>query len=254
MLYIYSPEKGKKKLLPKFSLLERNLLEIKYIYIYFLGFSFHVINGWNYSYRARNSSLMSPIKSPVSLHCPLNNSIPMASQSLQHRFLNDQDPTVDREPKRTNAKRASRSQLAVAVPVSLTMTIILLFGSGRKYHALAKPFWFPPLWLIHQASLWSSSLMGFAAWLVWADGGLHLQTDALPLYAAQIALNIVWSPLVLVIGARSLGFLFCAVNVGTLLACSYHFGRVNPSAKVLVKACAAWEAYLAVVTFKLIFL
>jgi benzodiazapine receptor len=159
--------------------------------------------------------------------------------------------------KNTNAKRALRSlAIAVTVPVLLTMFIIFMFGSGRKYRALAKPIWFPSLWFIHLASLGSSFLMGFAAWLVWADGGFHAYPDALLLYLTQVSLGIVWDPLVLVIGARWLSFVFCAANFVALFACYKIFRgmNVNPFAKDLVKPCVAWAAYLSIVTFKLIFL
>lgn len=160
-----------------------------------------------------------------------------------------------RDEKNAKAKRAIRSLIiAVSVPLFLTTTIILLFGSGRRYRAMSKPFWFPPLWLIHLASLGSSFLMGFAAWLFWADGGFHAQSNALPLYIAQISLSIVWDPLVLVIGAAWLGLVFCLIHFGTLLACYRTFRRVNPFAKDLAKPCLAWAAYLTLVNYKLIYL
>lgn len=96
--------------------------------------------------------------------------------------------------------------------------------------------------------------MGFAAWLVCAYGGFHTHPDALPLYIAQVSLSIVWDPLVLVIGARFLGLLFCVVNFGTLVACYYYFRMVNPFAKDLIKPCLAWIGYLTIVSFKLIFI
>uniref|UniRef100_A0A2N9IBK2 Translocator protein homolog n=1 Tax=Fagus sylvatica TaxID=28930 RepID=A0A2N9IBK2_FAGSY len=157
----------------------------------------------------------------------------MASQTLQQHCPKN-EPVISttttmarQDAKRTKAKRALRSlAIAIVVPLYLTMTIIFMFGSGHKYQALDKPFWFPPLWFIHIASLGSSFLMGFASWLVWADGGFHTQSDALPLYIAQISLSIVWDPLVLVMDARRLGLVFCCVNFGTLLACHDCFRRV----------------------------
>ncbi|XP_050240892.1 translocator protein homolog [Quercus robur] len=155
----------------------------------------------------------------------------MAMQTLQHWSKNKPTNTTKKETKKTGSKRAIQSlTLAIVVPVSLTMTIIFMFGSGHKYQALDKPFGFPPLWFIHSASLGSSFLMGFAAWLVCAHGGFHTHPDALPLYIAQVSLSIVWDPLVLVIGARLLGLLFCVVNFGTLLACYYYFRKMTGDA------------------------
>ncbi|KAG6758889.1 hypothetical protein POTOM_035352 [Populus tomentosa] len=97
-------------------------------------------------------------------------------------------------------------------------------AKGRRYRALAKPSWFPSL------------------------------TDALPLYIAQISLSMVWDPLVLRIGAVWLGFLFSMLNLGTLLACYWAFGKVNPLSKKFVKPCLTWVAYLTLITFDLMFL
>ncbi|PON80354.1 TspO/MBR-related protein [Parasponia andersonii] len=188
----------------------------------------------------------------------------MSSQTLHPGFMLDQTiittiPTnyklSKREKKIFRAKRALRSLfIAVSIPLSLTMTIILLFGSGHRYRAVPKPFWFPPLWLIHLASLGSSFLMGFAGWLFWADGGFHAQSNALPLYITHISVSVVWDPLVLVIGAAWLGLVFCLIHFGTLFACYRSFRRVNPFAKDLAKPCLAWVAYLTLVNYKLIYL
>ncbi|KAH7513359.1 hypothetical protein FEM48_Zijuj12G0191700 [Ziziphus jujuba var. spinosa] len=160
--------------------------------------------------------------------------------------------TYKREDKRAKAKRALRSlAIAVAVPFSLTMVTVILFGSGHNYRAVHKPFWFPPLWFIHLASLGSSFLMGFSAWLFWADGGFHTQSNALLFYIAQTFLSIIWDPLVLVVGAVWLGWFFSVVHFGSLFACYRSFRRVNPFAKDLTKPCLAWVAYFTVVNYKL---
>ncbi|KAF4355175.1 translocator protein homolog [Cannabis sativa] len=185
----------------------------------------------------------------------------MPSQSLHSAtFVLDQTTINSKMPKREDkakakTKRALRSLLiAVSVPLSLTAAIIFFFGSGQRYRAFAKPFWFPPLWFIHLASLGSSSLMGFSAWLFWADGGFHAQPDSLPLYIAQVSLGLVWDPLVLVMGQTWLGLVFGLIHFGTLFACYRTFRRVNPFAKDLAKPCLAWAFYLTLVNFKLIYL
>lgn len=156
----------------------------------------------------------------------------------------------------THQHKISLPKLAVAVgvPVCLTMAIIFLFGSSHKYRAIAKPFWFPPLWVMHVGSLVCSGLMGVSAWAVWSDGGFRGESDALPLYVAHISLGIVWEPLVVVMGAAWMGLGFCVVHFGTLVACYSAFRNVNPVVGELVKPCLAWVAILTFLTFKLIYL
>ncbi|OAY55993.1 hypothetical protein MANES_03G195100v8 [Manihot esculenta] len=138
------------------------------------------------------------------------------------------------------------------IPLCLNIAIIYLFGSSKKYQAIVKPLWFPSLTLIHIASVGSTLLMGVAAWLVWVDGGLLVDSDALPLYISQVSLSIVWDPLVLRIGEAWLGVIFCLVNLGTLFACYCTFRDVSPSCKYLVMPCLAWLGYLTLCTSMLL--
>ncbi|XP_022138228.1 translocator protein homolog [Momordica charantia] len=159
------------------------------------------------------------------------------------------------ESKYTKAKRALRSlAVSVAIPLSLTITVIFLFGSGRHFPNRSRPVWMAPLWFLHLSSIGSSFLIGLSAWLVWADGGFHGNSTALPLYIAHLALSVVWNPLVLVIRAVLLAFLFCVLDFITLFACYRSFKRVNPFAKDLIKPCLASTAYLSAVTYVLIHL
>ncbi|CAL5337851.1 unnamed protein product [Camellia sinensis] len=155
---------------------------------------------------------------------------------------------INQKKKMPMMRQAFKSlTVALAVPLSLTMIIIFTFGSGPKYRALQKPFWFPRLWLIHVASLGSSFLMGMSAWLVWAEGGFHRQPDALPLYIAQVSLSLIWDPLVLKIGASHVGLLFCVVHFGTLVACYQKFRPVNPIAGAFVKPCLSQNALNSII-------
>ena len=145
--------------------------------------------------------------------------------------------------------------VAVGVPLCLTTAMIFLFGSSHnKYRAMAKPFWFPPTWVMHVGSLACSALMGVSAWSVWLDGGFRAESEALPLYVAHVSLGMAWEPLVMVMGAVWMGLGFCVVHFGTLVACYSAFRNVNPAVGELVKPCLAWVAVLTFLTFKLIYL
>ncbi|BFG15115.1 hypothetical protein CerSpe_013890 [Prunus speciosa] len=185
----------------------------------------------------------------------------MASNTLHHRLNNDQPisikpttaTTATTLTKQEKAKRALRSlAIGIAIPLTLTTTAIFFFGWGPKYRTLTKPFWLPPLWLINFATFFSSFLMGLSAWLVWAEGGFHAQSNAFVLYIAQVSLSILWGPVVLASGAAWLGLVICLMNFGALFACYKCLRCVNPFARDLVKPCLAWVAYLAIVNCKLL--
>ncbi|KAF5744147.1 putative indole-3-acetic acid-amido synthetase GH3.9 [Tripterygium wilfordii] len=75
-----------------------------------------------------------------------------------------------RDKRMATAKRGLRSlAVAVSIPLSMTFFDIYFSGSSEIYGARAKPFWFPPLWILNLSYLGSSFLMGLAAWLVWAE-------------------------------------------------------------------------------------
>ncbi|XP_010045913.2 translocator protein homolog [Eucalyptus grandis] len=185
---------------------------------------------------------------------------PPSPQTFNNGINNDHfEPAVAvssskarQEKRRVKAKRALKTfAVVVGTNLALTMAIILLFGSGKRYNARPKPLWLPPLWLVHVVSLGLSFFMGLASWLVWAEGGFGAQSDALPLYIAATSLGIVWDPLVLVMGATWVGLAFCLVHLGTLVACKREFGKVNPLAGEIVGPCVVWVGFLAIMTFSL---
>ncbi|MBA0742977.1 hypothetical protein Gogos_005702 [Gossypium gossypioides] len=189
----------------------------------------------------------------------------MESQNLKHRSRDDPrfTTTTSNEKNRANrrekrtamAKRGLRSLVtAVSFPLSLTLLNIYLFGSGRGYASLAKPFWFPPLWLLHTGCLASSFVMGLSAWFVWVEGGFHVKPTALSLYLGYLGLSMAWHPTVLWMGASWAGLLVSLAMVGTLVGCSRDFRKVNPIAGNSVMPCLAWAAFLATVNLRLVFL
>ncbi|XP_038709867.1 translocator protein homolog [Tripterygium wilfordii] len=160
-----------------------------------------------------------------------------------------------RDKRMATAKRGLRSlAVAVSIPLSMTFFDIYFSGSSEIYGARAKPFWFPPLWILNLSYLGSSFLMGLAAWLVWAEGGFHRNPAALSLYLAQLGLSLAWYPIVFGMGSPWFGLIVCLGMFGALAGCSKAFRAVNPIAGDFVKPCLAWAAFLAVVDVELLFL
>nr|KJB72680.1 hypothetical protein B456_011G190200 [Gossypium raimondii] len=161
---------------------------------------------------------------------------------------------VTSEDKKAQTMKALRSlTIAIAIPLSLTLFIIFKFGSPKRHRTImAKPIWFPPLWLINLASIGSSFSMSLAAWFVWVNRGFHMNSDALPLYISQISLSIVWHPLQLINDSVWFGFLVCLLHFGTIFACYLSFRKFNHFATDLVKPCLVWSAFLTIITCKLL--
>ncbi|TXG63455.1 hypothetical protein EZV62_010449 [Acer yangbiense] len=198
----------------------------------------------------------------------------MATENLKQRIRDDTKTETETETETKNsddynnkngskrdnkrmsmAKRGLRSLItAVAFPVSLTLFNIYVFGSNHSYNKLNKPFWLPPLWLLHTTCLVSSFLMGVSAWLVWAEGGFHKKPTALSLYLAVLGLGLVWEPITIRMGANWVGLVLCLGMFGSLVGCSRVFKEVNPIAGDLVKPCLAGAAFLSIVNLELLFL
>ncbi|XP_027117308.2 translocator protein homolog [Coffea arabica] len=191
----------------------------------------------------------------------------MASQELKHRTRDEEAEEEIQPPKDTGttatrrhqkkrtamAKRGLRSLgLALALPLSLTLLDISLFGSSLQYATMKKPFWSPPLWALHSACLASAFLMGLSAWLVWAEGGFHRNPTALLLYLGQLSLSLAWDPIVFQAGASRMGLVLCVALFGALVGCARIFRTMNPLAADLVKPCLLWALILSLANIVLV--
>ncbi|KAL1542649.1 translocator protein [Salvia divinorum] len=184
----------------------------------------------------------------------------MASPDLKHRPLQQQtDDDMNHHLRNKNknsaaARRGLKSlSLAVALPLSLTLLDIFLFGSSGRYRSIHKPFYVPSLWTLHLSCVTTAFLSGLSAWLVWAEGGFHRQPAALGLYLAQLALSLVWYPVVFGAGATRLGLVLCAALFGALVGCERVFRNMNPIAGDLVKPCLVWTLLLALANIRLVY-
>ncbi|XP_073009384.1 translocator protein homolog [Typha latifolia] len=191
----------------------------------------------------------------------------MASEGLKHRAK--EEPTATsaaagsttgttatknrKAQKLAMAKRGLRSlAVAVAIPVGLAAIVAYATSVSAAYSGAARPFWRPPVWVFHLASLSTAALMGLAGWLVWADGGFHRRPTILGLFMAQLLLSLSWGPLVFGLGATRLGLADSVGLFAALFACSQCFHGLNPIAADLVKPCLAWASFLAVFNYKLL--
>ena len=119
------------------------------------------------------------------------------------------------------------------------------------YAALVKPAWNPPGWVF--GPVWTTLylLMGTAAWLVWRRGGWGAQRRPLSWFAAQLALNALWTPLFFGFHRIDLALLEIVVLWAAIVATIVAFARTSRAAAWLLAPYLAWVSFATFLTFTL---
>lgn len=148
--------------------------------------------------------------------------------------------------------------LSILVLIGFLVIVFIFAGAGGSvtassvqdwYPALNKPPLTPPNWVFAPVWTFLFFLMGVSAWLVWRSaGGIRQTHAALPLFFAQLGLNLGWS--VAFFGMRnpaiaSIEILFLlAMIVGTILT----FARIERLAAILLLPYLAWTGFATYLT------
>ncbi|MEW5316482.1 MAG: hypothetical protein WDW38_007854 [Sanguina aurantia] len=149
---------------------------------------------------------------------------------------------------------------ALALSVGFPLIFGGLLGSSiRKdvkgwYSRIRKPTWNPPNWLF--GPVWGVlyTCMGFAAWLVWREGGLEVQKLPLGLYAAQLALNLAWTPIFFKAHRIKLALIdISALLVLVVLTASKFSTVIGLQTTVLLMGpYLLWSAFAAALTYSIL--
>lgn len=146
-----------------------------------------------------------------------------------------------------------RLALCVLVPqvVGLTAGLITAGAVGDWYVTLARPSFAPPSWVF--APVWTTMyvLMGVAAFLVWQRGtAAPSARAALVLFAAQLALNWLWS--LVFFGFRAPGFALLEIMAlwGLIAWCTVLFFRVRTVAGALMVPYLVWVTFATALNFE----
>lgn len=119
------------------------------------------------------------------------------------------------------------------------------------YQQLERPGWAPPAWLF--GPVWSVLylMMGVAAWWVWRAQGGTLHRKAHGLFAAQLALNALWSWLFFGWHQGGLALIEVLLLWAMILATVLSFNKLSRTAAVLLLPYLAWVSFAAVLNFSL---
>jgi tryptophan-rich sensory protein len=127
-----------------------------------------------------------------------------------------------------------------------------LSGSGDTswYAALEKPSFQPPPYLFGIVWPILYALMAFALVNVIQARGSRWRGIAIGLFAAQLIVNLLWSPIFFGMHQVSFAFFWILVMIGLAVATTVVFARVRRIAAWLMLPYLAWIGFAAILNFE----
>ncbi|MCN0154911.1 TspO/MBR family protein [Salinispora arenicola] len=128
----------------------------------------------------------------------------------------------------------------MAVLVAAAIGGLGVRDANAAYVGLEQPSWAPPAWVFGPVWTVLYAMIAVSGWLAWRRSGFG---PALWVWATQLGLNAVWSPLFFGAGQYGLAFadivLLWLAIAGTVLA----FHRISRAAAALMLPYWAWVTY-----------
>jgi tryptophan-rich sensory protein len=159
---------------------------------------------------------------------------------------------------------ASKGQLRMSfvrwAAVAVPLVLLLGFLSGRTvasggdnawYRGLVKPAVTPPGWVFPVA--WSALyiMLGLALALVLSARGARLRWLGVALFAAQLALNLTWTPLFFGAHQVDAAFLVIVGMLGLSIITTIVFARIRRVAAWLMVPYMVWISFAGVLTWRI---
>jgi benzodiazapine receptor len=129
---------------------------------------------------------------------------------------------------------------AVAVAVAALIGGLGVAGTAAEYQNLDQPPWAPPSWLFGPVWTILYAMIAVAGWLVWRRTGWH---RALTVYAVQLVLNAVWTPIFYGFGRYGLALADIAVLWLLIGATIFLFRPISRTAAWLLVPYWAWVTF-----------
>ncbi len=136
--------------------------------------------------------------------------------------------------------------IALAIPLAVGGLSTLVSGGMSDYQDLIKPPLSPPGWLFPVVWTILYLLMGYASYLVFtADAPEDQKRRALTLYAVQLFLNFLWSPVYFGLQWRLVAFFILLALWVAILLTMRAFSAINEKAGDLLLPYILWVTFAA---------
>lgn len=130
---------------------------------------------------------------------------------------------------------------AAALAAALT-GILAAVDAADRYAELVQPSWAPPPWLFGPVWTVLYALIAVSGWLAWRRTGW---TRALTVYAVQLLLNALWTPLFFGAGLFGVAFAEIVLLGVAIVATIVLFARHSRVAAALLVPYLLWVTFAA---------
>jgi len=144
------------------------------------------------------------------------------------------------------AKWLGLAGFGVAVAVAALIGGLGVAGTADEYRSLEQPSWAPPSWLFGPVWTVLYIMIAAAGWLVWRRTGW---SRALTVYAVQLALNAIWTPIFFGFGRYGLALADIAVLWVLIGVTIWLFRPVSRLAAGLLVPYWAWVTFATALNF-----
>lgn len=159
---------------------------------------------------------------------------------------------------------ASKEQLRMSFVryalVTVPAILFLGFLSGkmansgyenRWFMALSRPDIVPPGWVF--GAVWTTLyiLLGLSLAMILFARGAPGRPAALGLFAAQLVLNLIWSPLFFAAHQVTLAFYLILIILVLTIATTFAFARIRKAAAWLLVPYMVWLSFAAILNYQI---
>ena len=146
-----------------------------------------------------------------------------------------------------NAPRDAIATLFVFLGIAFIPAIIgSAFPPDVWYETLIKPSWDPPRWLFGPVWTVLYALIGYAGYLAWNSSHGSARNRAFGIYAVQLILNALWSPLFFGYHSPDLALVNIAAQAVAISFNIVAFYRIRPAAGLLLAPYLLWVLFALV--------
>lgn len=122
-------------------------------------------------------------------------------------------------------------------------TTAAMFRPGAWYESLRKPWWRPPNWLFPPAWSLLYVMIAVSGWMIWRERGFMDAALPLGVYALQLLLNGLWSPIFFGMKRLDLAFYELIGLWLSIVACILLFAPISATAAWLLVPYLGWVTF-----------